>query len=78
MTAKVIDEIDIVYMCFSYTYVFLFSVYIVIMALGMKKKSRRKIWYREWLLKRNNRGVHNGILNKFRQGRFSKVSSYEY
>ena len=27
---------------------------------------RRKIWTWEWLLKRNERGAHNGILNELR------------
>ena len=34
----------------------MFFSYAVIMVLDRKKKSRRKIWAREWLLKRNERG----------------------
>ena len=36
------------------------------MELDTKKKLRRKIWTREWLLKRNERGVYNGTLNELR------------
>ena len=54
-----IDKLEIAYLpfCVSYT---------VIMELDTKKKSRRKIWTREWLLKRNGRGAYSGILNEFR------------
>ena len=34
--------------------------------IGYEEKSRRKIWTREWLLKRNERGAYNGILNELR------------
>ena len=61
MAAKIIDELEIAYMSFSYT---------VIMELGTKKKSRRKIWAREWLLKRNERGAYNEILNELRLNKF--------
>ena len=56
MVAKMIDELEIAYMSFC-------ASYTVIMELDTKKKSRRKIWTREWLLKRNERGAYNGILN---------------
>ena len=54
-----IEELEIAYMslCSSYT---------VSMELDAKKKSRRNIWAREWLLKRNERGAYNGILNELR------------
>ena len=63
MAAKTIDKLEIAYMffCASYT---------VIMELDTKKKSRRKIWTREWLLKRNERGAYNGILNELRLNEF--------
>ena len=54
-----IDELEIAYMSFC-------ASYAVIMELDTKKKSRRKIWTREWLLKRNERGSYNGILNELR------------
>ena len=59
MAAKMIEELEIAYMslCSSYT---------VSMELDAKKKSRRNIWAREWLLKRNERGAYNGILNELR------------
>ena len=63
MAAKMIDELDITYMC-------LFALHIVIMELDTKKKSRRKIWTREWLLKRNERGASNEILNELRLNKF--------
>ena len=56
MVAKMIDELEIACMYFCPSYA-------VIMELDMKKKSRRKIWIWEWLLKRNERGAYNGILN---------------
>ena len=34
--------------------------------IGSEEKSRRKIWTREWLLKRKERGTYNGILNELR------------
>ena len=46
-----IDELEIAYMSFYASY---------------EEKSRRKIWTREWLLKRNKRGAYNGILNELR------------
>ena len=59
MAAKMIDELEIAYMCFC-------ASYTVIMDLERKKKSRRKIWTREWLLKRNERGAYNELrLNEF-------------
>ena len=61
MASKIIDELEIAYMSFSYT---------VIMELDTKKKSRRKIWAREWLLKRNERGAYNEILNELRLNKF--------
>ena len=59
MAAKMIEELEIAYMslCASYT---------VSMELDAKKKSRRNIWAREWLLKRNERGAYNGTLNELR------------
>ena len=54
-----IDKLEIAYMSFS-------ASYTVIKELDAKKKSRRKIWTREWLLKRNGRGAYSGILNEFR------------
>ena len=58
-----IDDLEIAYMffCASYT---------VINELGGKKKSRRKIWTPEWLLRRNERGAYNGILNGLRLNEF--------
>ena len=47
MVAKMIDELEIAYMSFC-------ASYTVIMELDTKKKSRRKIWAREWLLKHVN------------------------
>ena len=47
-----IDELEIAYMSF-------YESNAVIMELGYKEKSRRKIWTREWLLKRNERGAWN-------------------
>ena len=54
-----IDKLEIAYMSF-------YETYAVIMELDTKKKSRRKIWTRKWLLKRNERGAYNGILNELR------------
>ena len=63
MAAKMIDELEIAYMSFC-------ASYTVIMDLDMKKKSRRKIWTREWLLKQNERGAYNEILNELRLNKF--------
>ena len=63
MTAKMINELEIAYMSFC-------ASYTVIMELDTKNKSRRKIWTREWLLKRNERGVYYGILNELRLNEF--------
>ena len=63
MAAKMIDELEIAYMSFC-------ASYSVIMELDTKKKSRRKIWTREWLLKRNERGAYNGISNELRLNEF--------
>ena len=63
MVAKMIDELEIAYMSFC-------ASYTVIMELDTKKRSRRKIWTREWLLKRNKRGAYNGILNELRLNEF--------
>ena len=63
MAAKMTDELEITYMslCASYT---------VIMELDTQKKLRRKIWTWEWLLKGNERGAYNGILNDLRLNEF--------
>ena len=50
-------------------YVF-YASYTVIMELNTKKRSRRKIWTRQWLLKRNERGACNEILNKLKLNEF--------
>ena len=63
MVAKMIDELEIAYMSFC-------ASYAVIMELDTKKKSRKKIWPREWLLKPNERGAYNGILNELRLNEF--------
>ena len=59
MVAKMIDELEIAYMTFCVSYT-------VMMELDTKKKLRRKIWAREWLLKQNERGAYNGVLNDLR------------
>ena len=59
MVAKMIDELEIAYMSFC-------ASYAVIMGLDTKKKSRTKIWTREWLLEWNERGAYKGILNELR------------
>ena len=59
MAAKMIDELEIGHMSF-------YASFPVIMELDMKKKSRWKIWTREWLLKRDERGAYSGILNELR------------
>ena len=58
-----IDELEIACMSFC-------ASYTVIMELDTKKKSRRKIWTREWLLKWNERGANNEILNELRLNEF--------
>ena len=63
MVVKMIDKLEIAYMSFC-------ASYTVIMELDTKKKSRRKIWTREWLLKRNERGASNEILNELRLNKF--------
>ena len=63
MAVKMVDELEIAYMSFC-------ASYTVIMELDTKKKSRRKIWTREWLLKRNERGAYNGISNELRLNEF--------
>ena len=54
-----IDEVEIAYMSFCASCTDMIE-------LDTKEKSRRKIWTREWLLKRNERGAYNGISNEFR------------
>ena len=63
MAVKMTDKLEIAYMyfCASYT---------VILELDTKKNSRRKIWTREWLPKRNERGAYNGTLNELRLNEF--------
>ena len=63
MAAQMIDELEIACMSFC-------ASYTVIMELDAKKKSRRKIWTREWLLKWNERGAYNEILNELRLNEF--------
>ena len=63
MAAKMIDERELACMSFC-------ASYTVIMELDTKKKSRRKIWAREWLLKRKERGAYNGILKELRLNDF--------
>ena len=58
-----IDELETAYMSFC-------TSYTVIIELDPKKKSRRKILTREWLLKWNERGTFNGILNELRLNEF--------
>ena len=69
MAAKMIDELEIAYMSFC-------ASYTIIMELDMKKKSRRKIWIWEWLLKRNERGAYTEILNELRLKEFQMRFSY--
>ena len=59
MVVKMSNKLEIAYMSFC-------TSYNVIMKLDTKKKSRRKIWTQEWLLKWNERGAYNGILNELR------------
>ena len=63
MAAKMIDELEIAYMSFC-------ASYAVIMELDTKKKLRRKIWTRKWLLKWNESGAYNEILNELRLNKF--------
>ena len=63
MAAKMTDKLEIPYMSFCPSYT-------VIMELDTKKMGRRKIWAWEWLLKQNERGTYNGILNKLRLNEF--------
>ena len=58
-----IDELERAYMSFC-------ASYPVIMELDTKKKLSRKIWTREWLLERNERGAYNEILNELRLNKF--------
>ena len=58
MGAKMINKLEIVNMSFCVSCT-------VIMELDRKSKSRRKIWSWECMLKRNERGAYNGILNDF-------------
>ena len=59
MASKMIDELEIAYMCFC-------ASYTDIMELDTEKKSGGKIWTWEWLLKRNERGAYNETLNELR------------
>ena len=63
MAAQMIDELEIACMTFC-------ASCTVIMELDTKKKSRRKIWTREWFLKWNERGAYNEILNELRLNEF--------
>ena len=63
MAAKMTDKLEITYMSFCPSYT-------VIMELDTKKMARRKIWTWEWLLKPNERGTYNGILNELRLNEF--------
>ena len=63
MAAKMIDKLEIAYMSFC-------ASYTVIIELDTKKKSRWKIWTREWLLKRNERGAYDGFSNELRLNEF--------
>ena len=63
MAAKMIDELEIAYMSFCVSYT-------VIMELDTKKKLRRKIWTRKWLLKWKESGAYNEILNELRLNKF--------
>ena len=58
-----IDELEIAFMSFC-------ASYTDIIELDTKDKSRRKIWTREWLLKRSERRVYNGISNELRLNEF--------
>ena len=66
------EELEIACMSFC-------ASYTVIMELDTEKKSRRKIWAREWLLKRNERRAYNGIwkelrLNEFKWGSVTEIA----
>ena len=63
MAAKMIDKLEIAYMSFC-------ASYTVIIELDTKKKSRWKIWTREWLLKRNERGAYDGLSKELRLNEF--------
>ena len=63
MVVKMIDKLEIAYMSFC-------ASYTVIMELDTKKKLRRKIWTRKWLLTWNESGVYNEILNELRLNKF--------
>ena len=63
MAAKMIDPLEIAYMSFCVSCT-------DIIELDAKEKLRRKIWAREWLLKRSERGVYNGISNELRLNEF--------
>ena len=63
MAAKMIDKLEIAYVSFC-------ASYTVIIELDTKKKSRWKIWTREWLLKRNERGAYDGLSNELRLNEF--------
>ena len=69
MAAKMIDQLEIAYMSFC-------ASYTVILELDTKKKLRRKIWTREWLLKPSERGAYNETLNELRLNKFSMRFSY--
>ena len=69
MAAKMTDELEITYVSFC-------SSYTIIMELDTKKTSRRKIWTREWLLKRNEEAAYYGILNDLRLNDFQMTFSY--
>ena len=69
MAAKITDELEIAYMSFC-------TSCTVIIELDTKKKSRRKIWTREWWLKRSKRGAYNGILNELRLNEFYMRFNY--
>ena len=58
-----IDELEIAFMSFC-------ASYNDIIELDTKEKSRRKIWTREWLLKRSERRAYNGISNELRLNEF--------
>ena len=63
MAAKMIDELEMAYMSFC-------ASCTVIMELVTKKKSRRKIWTLEWLLKCNERGAYDEMLDELRLHEF--------
>ena len=63
MAAKMTDELERTYMSFCPSYT-------IIMELDTKKISRAKVWTREWLVKRNERGAYNGILNDLKLNEF--------